>query len=72
MTVTDHDHQRAAAIASEAGELLLEVRASLEEANAHPRYVKDAGDRVSHDFIVDVVCMTGKQPVYYHSALVKK
>ena len=52
MTVTDHDHQRAAAIASEAGELLLEVRASLEEANAHPRYVKDAGDRVSHDYIV--------------------
>jgi 3'(2'), 5'-bisphosphate nucleotidase len=52
VTVTDRDHQRAAAIASEAGELLLEVRASLEEANAHPRHVKDAGDRVSHDFIV--------------------
>ena len=55
MTVTEHDHQRAAAIATEAGELLLEVRASLEEANAHPRYVKAAGDRVSHDFIVQAL-----------------
>ena len=35
-----------------AGQLLLEVRAALEDADTHPQQVKDAGDRESHDFIV--------------------
>ena len=52
VTVTEADHRSAAAIATGAGELLLEVRAALEDARAHPRYVKAAGDRVSHDYIV--------------------
>jgi 3'(2'), 5'-bisphosphate nucleotidase len=55
MPATDVDHRRAAAIATQAGELLLEVRAALEDAQAHPRYVKAAGDRVSHDFIVQAL-----------------
>jgi 3'(2'), 5'-bisphosphate nucleotidase len=52
VTATAADHEGAAAIATGAGELLLEVRAALEDADAHPRYVKAAGDRVSHDYIV--------------------
>ena len=55
MTATAIDHERAAAIATAAGELLLEVRATLEGQNAHPRYVQDAGDQVSHDFIVEAL-----------------
>ena len=55
MTATAIDHERAAAIATAAGELLLEVRATLEDQNAHPRYVQDAGDQVSHDFIVEAL-----------------
>lgn len=55
VTVTETDHRGAAAIATQAGELLLEVRAALEEQQAHPRYVKAAGDKVSHDFIVQAL-----------------
>jgi 3'(2'), 5'-bisphosphate nucleotidase len=49
---TAADHANAALIATRAGELLLGVRATLEDANTHPQQVKDAGDRASHDFIV--------------------
>ncbi len=52
MTVTAADHANAASIATKAGELLLEVRSALEDANTHPQQVKDAGDRAAHDFIV--------------------
>jgi len=55
MTATPADHEGAAAIATAAGELLLEVRAQLEEANAHPRYVQAAGDKLAHDFIVQAL-----------------
>jgi 3'(2'), 5'-bisphosphate nucleotidase len=52
MPATAADHEHAAAIATEAGERLLEVRATLEAARTHPNDVKDAGDRTSHDYIV--------------------
>jgi 3'(2'), 5'-bisphosphate nucleotidase len=52
VTVTAADHEHAASIATRAGELLLEVRTALEDANTHPQQVKDAGDRAAHDFIV--------------------
>jgi 3'(2'), 5'-bisphosphate nucleotidase len=55
MTATARDHERAAAIATAAGELLLEVRADLESRAAHPRDVKAAGDKMSHDFIVEAL-----------------
>ncbi|MET0422044.1 MAG: 3'(2'),5'-bisphosphate nucleotidase CysQ [Acidimicrobiia bacterium] len=55
MTVTAADHANAARVATEAGELLLEVRVALENENAHSHYVKAAGDRVSHDFIVEAL-----------------
>src|SRR5262245_60891247 len=55
MPATAIDHERAAAVATAAGELLLDVRATLEEQDAHPRYVQDAGDQVSHDFIVEAL-----------------
>src|SRR5215475_7387697 len=55
MPATAIDHERAAAIATAAGELLLEVRATLESQDAHPRYVQAAGDQVSHDFIMEAL-----------------
>jgi 3'(2'), 5'-bisphosphate nucleotidase len=55
MTATAADHAGAASIATAAGELLLEVRAQLEDANAHPRYVQAAGDKLAHDFIVQAL-----------------
>ncbi|MFI5045477.1 MAG: 3'(2'),5'-bisphosphate nucleotidase CysQ [Acidimicrobiia bacterium] len=55
MPATAADHERAAAIATGAGELLLEVRAQLESAGTDPRAVKDAGDRASHNYIVQAL-----------------
>ena len=44
------DHQVAARLATEAGELLLGVRAELADASAVER--KAAGDKRSHDFLM--------------------
>lgn len=44
------DHQLAARLAAEAGELLLGIRVELAEATAQER--KDAGDKRSHDFLM--------------------
>ncbi len=44
------DHELAAALAEQAGALLLEVRSELAEATAEER--KAAGDKRSHDFLV--------------------
>ncbi|MEU0499350.1 3'(2'),5'-bisphosphate nucleotidase CysQ [Mycobacterium sp. NPDC006124] len=44
------DHELAARLATEAGELLLEVRAELADATAAER--KDAGDKRSHAFLM--------------------
>jgi 3'(2'), 5'-bisphosphate nucleotidase len=48
--VTESDHQLAARLATEAGELLLGVRAELADADARER--KAAGDKRSHDFLM--------------------
>jgi 3'(2'), 5'-bisphosphate nucleotidase len=44
------DHEVAARLAAEAGELLLGIRVELAEATAQER--KDAGDKRSHDFLM--------------------
>ncbi|MEX2292801.1 MAG: 3'(2'),5'-bisphosphate nucleotidase CysQ [Acidimicrobiales bacterium] len=46
------DHELAARAATLAGELLLEVRASLESDGEWPELVGDAGDRRAHDLLV--------------------
>lgn len=45
-----NDHEVAARLATEAGELLLGVRAEL--ADADPKVRKDAGDKRSHEFLM--------------------
>ncbi|WP_319457987.1 MULTISPECIES: 3'(2'),5'-bisphosphate nucleotidase CysQ [unclassified Mycobacterium] len=45
-----NDHEVAAALATQAGELLLRVREELADATAAER--KDAGDKRSHDFLM--------------------
>ena len=48
--MTENDHQLAARLATEAGALLLEVRAEL--ADAEPQVRKDEGDRRAHEFLM--------------------
>ncbi|HXY93593.1 MAG TPA: 3'(2'),5'-bisphosphate nucleotidase CysQ [Acidimicrobiia bacterium] len=55
MRATPSDHRSAAAIATAAGELLMELRSNLENLSVHPRLRRDEGDRRSHDFIVDAL-----------------
>jgi 3'(2'), 5'-bisphosphate nucleotidase len=52
MSATPSDHRSAAAIATTAGELLVELRGMLDERDAHPRLRRAMGDRASHDYIV--------------------
>jgi 3'(2'), 5'-bisphosphate nucleotidase len=52
VTATLDDHRDAAAIATEAGQLLVALRATMQAAGADPTDVKAEGDRRSHDFIV--------------------
>ena len=52
MTATPDDHRDAAAIATEAGQLLVALRATMFAAGADPADVKAEGDGRSHDFIV--------------------
>ena len=52
MTATPDDHRDAAAIATEAGQLLVALRATMQGAGADPTDLRAEGDRRSHDFIV--------------------
>lgn len=52
------DHELAARLATEAGALLLDVRAELAEATAEER--KTAGDRRAHDFLL--AALTAERP----------
>jgi 3'(2'), 5'-bisphosphate nucleotidase len=52
MMATPTDHHDAAAIATEAGQLLVALRESMLSAGADPKDVKAEGDRSSHEFIV--------------------
>ena len=58
MTATPADHRDAAAIATEAGQLLVTLRATMHAAGADPAEVKAAGDGRSHDFIVQALAET--------------
>jgi 3'(2'), 5'-bisphosphate nucleotidase len=49
---TAADHRDAAAIATEAGQLLVALRATMHAAGADPDELRAEGDRSSHDFIV--------------------
>ena len=49
------DHELAARAATEAGRLLLEVRATLEARGEWPELVGDEGDRRAHNLLVDLI-----------------
>ncbi len=53
MTDTPDDHRLARRLATEAGRLLVELRAQLTDQGAEPAAVKDAGDLAAHRFIVE-------------------
>lgn len=50
--VTDSDHALARRLAVAAGDLLLEVRRTLEDEGADPKTVKDEGDRRANDYLM--------------------
>ena len=52
-TVTHDDHLEAARIATAAGELLLSIRDEMSSRGADSREMKDEGDRLSHEFIME-------------------
>jgi 3'(2'), 5'-bisphosphate nucleotidase len=52
VSATPDDHRDAAAIATEAGQLLVALRATMHAAGADPTDLRAEGDRRSHDFIV--------------------
>jgi 3'(2'), 5'-bisphosphate nucleotidase len=52
MSATADDHRAAAAIATEAGQLLVALRASMHAAGADPSELRAEGDRSSQEFIV--------------------
>jgi 3'(2'), 5'-bisphosphate nucleotidase len=49
------DHQDAAAVATAAGRLLLDLRRALDDPATDPAEVRAAGDRASHEFIVQLL-----------------
>src|SRR5215471_19030917 len=55
VNATPDDHRDAAAIATEAGQRLVALRATLHAAGADPTELRAEGDRSSHDFIVDAL-----------------
>jgi len=52
MSATPSDHRSAAAIATGAGERLVELRKLLDERDAHPHLRRTMGDKLAHDYIV--------------------
>src|SRR2546423_6384957 len=58
MTATPEDQRDAAAIATEAGQLLVALRATMQAAGADPKELRAEGDRSSHDFIVSALAAT--------------
>ena len=50
--VTLDDHQLAAQLATEAGDLLLELRARLSTEDAPPAVLKAEGDRQAHELLM--------------------
>jgi 3'(2'), 5'-bisphosphate nucleotidase len=60
MTATPDDHRDAAAIATEAGQLLVTLRATMHAAGADPKELRAEGDLSSHQFIVSA--LAGSHP----------
>jgi 3'(2'), 5'-bisphosphate nucleotidase len=58
MTATADDHRDAAAIATEAGQLLVALRATMHAEGADPADLRAEGDRSSHEFIVAALAAT--------------
>lgn len=52
---TAADHALAARAATEAGRLLVDLRAELMQSPQHPRLIGDEGDRVAHRFLMDLL-----------------
>lgn len=55
MTATTEDHRLARRLATEAGHLLTELRDRMSSEGADPSAIKDAGDLVSHRFLVEAL-----------------
>jgi 3'(2'), 5'-bisphosphate nucleotidase len=55
MTVTEDDHAQAARIATEAGRLLVELRARLVAGDADPGELRKEGDRRAHELIMQAL-----------------
>lgn len=53
--MTLSDHELAAQLAADAGRLLVQVRADLQQRGATPWQVRDTGDVVSHHFLVEAI-----------------
>lgn len=54
-TAPEDDHLLAARLATEAGELLVRLRAELTEAGIAGRELKDEGDRQAHELLMDAL-----------------
>ena len=55
MTATPDDHALAAELATEAGRLLVDLRAALVDQGAGAAELKDHGDRLSHEFLTEAL-----------------
>jgi len=58
VTATAADHRDAHAIATEAGQLLVALRATMHAGGADPADIRAEGDRSSHEFIVAALAAT--------------
>ena len=58
MAATADDHRDAHSIATEAGQLLVALRATMHAAGADPTELRAEGDRSSHEFIVAALTAT--------------
>lgn len=54
-TATADDHRLARHVATEAGRLLVELRAQMSEQQAEPSAIKDAGDLAAHRYIIETL-----------------
>ncbi|MEZ5267538.1 MAG: hypothetical protein R2789_02845 [Microthrixaceae bacterium] len=55
MEYSDDDHRLAAQLADGAGRLLVEMRTSMLADGSDAAEVKDAGDRASHEWLMDAL-----------------
>lgn len=60
MPATEQDHQLAAELAAEVGELLISLRQKLDSEGASGSELKDAGDMAAHNYIMEF--LTARRP----------